>query len=46
MNFGAGLYPAFPDGSADNAHTQRAGAALFAHITAELLEQQGLVSSI
>ena len=46
MNFRAGLYPAFPDGSTDNAHTQRSGAALFARITAELLMQQGLVSSI
>lgn len=43
MNFEAGLYPAYPDGSKDNAHTQRAGAALYARIVSELLKQNGLV---
>ena len=43
MHFDAGLHPAFPEGSKDDAHTQREGAELFARITAELLKQQGLV---
>ena len=43
MNFDAGLYPAYPDGSKDNAHTQRAGAELFASIVAYLLKKNNLV---
>lgn len=43
MNVEAGMYPAYPDGSKDDTHTQRAGAALFARITAEQLKAQGLV---
>lgn len=43
MNVDAGLYPAYPDGSKDNTHTQRAGAVLFARIIAEQLKTQGLV---
>lgn len=43
MNVEPGLYPAYPNGSKDNTHTQRAGAELFARITAELLKKQGLV---
>ncbi len=43
MNFAAGLYPAYPDGSKDNAHTQRAGAELFASIVADLLKKNNLV---
>ncbi len=43
MNFDAGLYPAYPDGSKDNTHTQRAGAELYARITAGLLKKQNLI---
>ena len=43
MNFDAGLYPAYPDGSKDNAHTQRAGAELYASIVADLLKENNLV---
>lgn len=43
MNVDAGLYPAYPNGSKDDTHTQRAGAALFARITAEQLKAQGLL---
>ena len=43
MNFDAGLYPAYPDGSKDNAHTQRAGAELYASIVADLLKKNNLV---
>ena len=43
MNFAAGLYPAYPDGSKDNAHTQRAGAELYASIVADLLKKNSLV---
>ncbi len=43
MNVEPGLYPAYPDGSRDDTHTQRAGAELYARITAELLKKQGLI---
>ena len=43
MHFPAGMYPAYPDGGQDDVHTQRAGALLFARITAEQLRKQGLV---
>lgn len=43
MNFDAGLYPAYPKGSRDDVHTQRAGALLYARIAAEQLRAQGLV---
>ena len=43
MNFDAGLYPAYPNGSKDDVHTQRPGAALYARITAAQLKAQGLV---
>lgn len=43
MNFAAGLYPAYPDGSKDNAHTQRAGAELYARIVVDLLKKNNLV---
>jgi hypothetical protein len=33
----------YPDGSKDNAHTQRAGAELFASIVADLLKKNNLV---
>ncbi len=34
-----GIYPAYPDGSADDTHTQRAGAEAYARITAEALRE-------
>ena len=43
MHFGVGLYPAYPDGSQDDVHTQRPGAEFFARIVAEQLKAQGLV---
>ena len=43
MHFAAGLYPAYPDGSADDVHTQLAGARYYARITAELLHHSGLI---
>lgn len=43
MNVEPGLYPAYPDGSKDDTHTQIAGARFYARITADLLKQQGLI---
>lgn len=43
MHVEAGVYPAYPKGSRDDVHTQRAGAELYARITAELLQKQRLV---
>lgn len=43
MNVAPGLYPAYPNGSKDNTHTQRAGAELFARIVADGLKQLGLI---
>ncbi|MBQ8202080.1 MAG: rhamnogalacturonan acetylesterase [Clostridia bacterium] len=43
MNVEPGIYPAYPDGSKDDTHTQRAGAEFFARITAELLKKQHLI---
>lgn len=43
MNVEPGLYPAYPNGSKDNTHTQRAGAELFARIVADGLKQLGLI---
>lgn len=43
MHFEKGLYSAYPDGSADDVHTQLAGARYYARITAELLRAAGLV---
>lgn len=43
MNVAPGLYPAYPDGNRDDTHTQRAGAELFARITAEGLQNLGLI---
>lgn len=43
MNVAPGLYPDYPDGSKDDTHTQRAGAALYARMTAEMLKAQGLI---
>lgn len=43
MNVEPGLYPAYPNGSKDDTHTQPAGARLYARLTAKLLKAQGLV---
>lgn len=43
MNVAPGLYPAYPDGNRDDTHPQRAGAELFARITAEGLQNLGLI---
>lgn len=43
MNVEPGLYPAYPNGSKDDTHTQRAGAELFARVTAELLKKHHLI---
>lgn len=43
MNVEPGLYPAYPDGSKDDTHTQRAGAELFAKLTADMLREKHLV---
>ena len=38
-----GIYPAYPNGSTDDTHTQRAGALFYARLTAEGLRNLGLV---
>ena len=38
-----GVYPAYPNGSADDTHTQRAGAETYAGMTADALRKLGLV---
>ena len=43
MNVAPGLYPAYPNGSKDNTHTQRAGAELFARIVADGLQENALL---
>ncbi len=43
MNVEAGKYPAYPNGSKDDVHTQQPGAALYARIVAEQLKAKGLV---
>ena len=43
MHIPAGVYPAYPDGGQDDVHTQRAGALFYARLTAEALQEQGLV---
>ena len=43
MNVEPGLYPAYPNGSKDDTHTQIAGARLYARITADLLKKQHLI---
>ncbi len=43
MNVAPGIYPAYPDGSKDNTHTQRAGAERFARIVADGLTRLGLI---
>ena len=43
MNVAPGLYPAYPDGSKDDTHTQRAGAEFYARMTADLLKARSLI---
>ena len=43
MNVEPGLYPAYPNGSKDDTHIQRAGAEFYARMTADMLRQQGLI---
>lgn len=43
MNVAPGLYPSYPNGSADTTHTQRGGAELFARIAAQGLTELGLI---
>ncbi len=38
-----GMYPFYPDGSADDTHTQAAGAEAYARITADKLRELGLI---
>ncbi len=38
LHFAPGLYPAYPNGSADDTHTQRKGAETYARMTAEALK--------
>ena len=38
-----GVYPAYPNGSADDTHTQRAGAEAYARMTADALKELGLM---
>ena len=41
LHLAPGLYPAYPNGSCDDTHTQRAGAEAYAKMTAEALIQLG-----
>lgn len=43
MHFGAGLYDEFPDGQADDTHTQRAGALCYARMVADGLRALHLI---
>ena len=43
MHLEKGLYPAYPEGCADDTHTRRAGAEAYARMTAEALKEYGLV---
>jgi lysophospholipase L1-like esterase len=38
-----GIYPAYPNGSTDDTHTQRAGAETYARMTADALKEFGLI---
>ena len=44
LHLGKGAAPAWPDGNADDTHTQRAGAEAYARMTAEALKEFGLVT--
>ena len=43
MHLEKGVYPAYPDGSADDTHTQRAGAETYARMVADELKRYGLI---
>lgn len=43
MHVERGVYPAYPDGSADDTHTRRAGAESYARMVAEDLKRYGLI---
>ena len=43
LHLAPGLYPAYPNGSADDTHTQRKGAETYARMTAEALKGMGLI---
>lgn len=43
MHVEPGVYPAFPNGSKDDTHTRRPGAAFYAQVTADALRAQHLV---
>ena len=43
LHFAPGLWPAYPNGSNDDTHTQRAGAEAYAKMTAEGLREMGLI---
>ena len=43
MHVEKGVYPAYPNGNADDTHTQRAGAETYARMVAEELRRHGLI---
>ena len=43
MHVEKGIYPAYPEGNADDTHTQRAGAEAYARMVAEDLKRYGLI---
>ncbi len=43
MHVPAGIYPDYPDGQADDTHTQRAGAEFYAQMTADALKELRLI---
>ena len=43
MHVEKGVYPAYPNGNADDTHTQRAGAETYARMVAEDLKRYGLI---
>lgn len=43
MHVAPGIYPDYPNGQSDDTHTQRAGAELYARMTADALKKMGLV---
>lgn len=43
MHLEKGSYPAYPDGSADDTHTRRAGAEAYARMVADELKRHGLI---
>ena len=43
LHFEKGVFPAFPEGKEDDAHTSRAGAEAFARVAAEGLRREGII---